>query len=165
MRILSSWLIQSRRMRIPALAGLLAACVLTPPGGSAQVMTATPQSEEQRVLAVEDDYVAAEINRDEAALRRIVDDRFVFNRANGTTTGKEELIQAVLGMRMVGQAISERSVLVEGDTAIVFGTAELRLAVPGKEDAISTLRYTATYVKRDRQWRMLALQMQPRAAR
>lgn len=156
----------SRKMRVAMAAGLLAAGFLTSPGGFAQTMSAPPaQSEEQRVLAVEDDYVAAEIIRDEAALRRIVDDRFVFNRANGTTTGKEELIQAVLGMRMVGQAISERSVLVEGDTAIVFGTAELRLAVPGKEDAISTLRYTATYVKRDRQWRMLALQMQPRAAR
>ncbi len=153
-------------MRFATLASLLAVGVLTSAGGFAQTMSAPPAgSEEQRVLAVEDDYVAAEINRDEAALRRIVDDRFVFNRANGTTTGKEELIQAVLGMRMVGQAISERSVLVEGDTAIVFGTAELRLAVPGKEDAISTLRYTATYVKRDRQWRMVALQMQPRAAR
>jgi ketosteroid isomerase-like protein len=153
-------------MRVAMLACLLAACALMSLGGSAQTMSAPPaQSEEQRVLAVEDDYVAAEISRDEATLRRIVDDRFVFNRANGTTTGKEDLIQAVLGMRMVGQAISERSVLLEGDTAIVFGTAELRLAVPGKEDAISTLRYTATYVKRDRQWRMVALQMQPRAAR
>jgi ketosteroid isomerase-like protein len=153
-------------MRIAMLASFLAVGVLTSPGGSAQTMPAPPaQDEGQRVLAVEDDYVAAEINRDEAALRRIVDDRFVFNRANGTATGKEELIQAVLAMRMAGQAISERSVLIEGDTALVFGTAELRLAVAGKEDAISTLRYTATYVKRDQQWRMLALQMQPRAAR
>jgi len=153
-------------MRVAMLAGLLAVGVLASSGGPAQTMTAPPApSEEQRVLAVEDDYVAAEIDRDDAALRRIVDDRFVFNRANGTTTGKEELIQAVLAMRMVGQAISERSVLIEGDTAFVFGTAELRLAVPGKEDAISTLRYTATYVKRDQQWRLLTLQMQPRAAR
>ena len=153
-------------MRVAMLAGLLAVGVLASSGGPAQTMTAPPaQSEEQRVLAVEDDYVAAEIDRDEAALRRIVDDRFVFNRADGTTTGKEELIHAVLAMRMVGQAISERSVLIEGDTAFVFGTAELRLAVPGKEDAISTLRYTATYVKRDQQWRLLTLQMQPRAAR
>ena len=165
MRSMSPWLIQSRKVRVLALVGLLATCILTPPGGSAQVMTATPQSEEQRVLAVEDEYVAAEVGRDEATLRRIVDDRFVFNRANGTTTGKEELIQAVLAMRMVGQAISERSVLIEGDTALVFGTAELRLAVTGKDDAISTLRYTATYVKRDQQWRLLTLQMQPRAAR
>jgi ketosteroid isomerase-like protein len=153
-------------MRVAMVAGLLAVGVLASPAGPAQTMTSPPApSEEQRVLAVEDDYVAAEIHRDEAALRRILDDRFVFNRANGTTTGKEELIQAVLGMRMVGQAISERSVLIEGGTALVFGTAELRLAVPGKEDAISTLRYTATYVKRDQQWRMLGLQMQPRAAR
>jgi len=32
-----------------------------------------------------------------------VDDRFVLNRSNGTTGGKEELITSILGMRMTGQ--------------------------------------------------------------
>jgi len=66
-------------------------------------------------------FFAADVNRDEAALRRIVDDRFV------------------------------------------VGTAELRFAVPGKEESVSTLRYTSTSVQRRGQWRMLALQMQQRA--
>jgi len=64
---------------------------------------------------------------------------------------------------MVGQTLRERSVLIEGDIALVFGTAELRFAVPGKEASVSTLRYTSTYVKRQGQWRMLALQMQQKA--
>jgi hypothetical protein len=31
------------------------------------------------------------------------------------------------------------------------------------DEAVSTLRYTATYVRRGDDWRLLALQMQPRA--
>lgn len=127
-------------------------------------VSATLQTEEQGVLAAEDAYVAAEVSRDEAALRRLVDDRFVFNSSQGTTSGKDELIAEVLKMAIVGQAIRERSVLVEGDIAIVFGTADLEFANPGKAESLSSLRYTSTYVKRQGQWRMLALQMQKRAA-
>jgi len=133
--------------------------------GSAQSMTSptTQHSEEQRVLATEDEYVAAEVSRDEAALRRLVDDRFQYNTARGTTTGKEELIASLLKMNMVGQTIKERSLIIEGNIALVFGTAEIRFANPGKPGSISTLRYTATYVSRQGQWRLLALQMQQRA--
>jgi ketosteroid isomerase-like protein len=120
-------------------------------------------AEEQRVLAAEDEYVAAEVARDEAALRRLIDDRFAFNSSKGTTTGKEEFVRTVLKLAMVGQTIRERSVQVEGDVALVFGTAELRFAEAGKEEAVQTLRYTSVYVKRQGRWRMLALQMQQRA--
>lgn len=121
------------------------------------------QAEEQSVLAVEDEYIAAEVARDEATLRRLIDDRFGFNSSKGTVTGKEEFVQAVLKLAMVGQRVRERSVLVEGDIALIFGTAELRFAGSGKEESIQNLRYTSTYVKRNGQWRMLALQMQQRA--
>jgi ketosteroid isomerase-like protein len=132
----------------------------------AQTYPNTMQSvEEQRVLATEDEYVAAEVARDEAALRRLVDDRFVFNRSNGTTSGKEELIQAVLKMKMTGQTLRERSLLIEGDTALVFATAELRMSSSTGQESVSMLRYTATYVRRNGSWRMLALQMQPRGTK
>ena len=39
----------------------------------------TVGDEEQRVLSAEDEYVAAEVTRDEQALRRLVDDKFVQN--------------------------------------------------------------------------------------
>ena len=151
-------------MRRTILIACLTATLLAPLTGIADDR-ATPvaQTDEQRVLATEDEYVAAEVSRDEATLRRIIDDRFQFNSATGTTTGKEELIKGILQMAMVGQTISERSVLLEGDIALVFGTAELRFAVPDQQDSTSTLRYTSTYMKRQGQWRMLALQMQRRA--
>ena len=123
------------------------------------------QSEEQRVLAAEDEYVAAEVKRDEATLRRLVDDRFVLNSNNGSTSGKEELIRSILGMTMIGQTIRERTVLMEGDVAIIFGTADLHFLSAGGSETVTSLRYMSTYVNRDGQWRMLALQMQQRVSR
>jgi hypothetical protein len=58
----------------------------------------------------------------------------------------------------------ERSVLIEGDITNVFGTANLTFANPGKAESLSSLRSTSTCVKRQGQWRMLALQMQERAS-
>ena len=139
---------------------------LAPLSGFSQSYTpaSNSQVDAQRVFATEDAYVAAEVSRDEAALRRMVDDRFVFNSSNGTTTGKEDLIAEVLKMDMIGQTIRERSVLVDGNIAIVFGTADLKFAGPDNTESLSSLRYTSTYVNRQGQWRMLALQMQQRAS-
>jgi ketosteroid isomerase-like protein len=119
---------------------------------------------EHEVLAAEDAYVAAEVARDEAALRRLIDDAFVYNAGTGTTSGKEALIQGVLSMNMIGQTIRERSVRVEGDFALVFGTADLRFGRANGTESVNSLRYTSVYVKRNDAWRMLALQMQPRAS-
>jgi len=154
-------------MRNVGLAAIATSAVLGPITSYAQGMTASvpQQSEEQRVLAAEDEYIAAEVARDEAALRRLIDDRFAFNSSKGTITGKEAFVQSMLNLAMVGQQIRERSVLIEGDVALVFGTTELRIADPGKDESVQHLRYTSTYVRRQGQWRMLALQMQQRAPR
>lgn len=152
-------------MRITVLVTIIAATTLTAHNVCAQNMTPTIalEAEEQRVLAAEDAYVAAEPSRDEAVLRKVADDRFVFNSSRGTTSGKEALIQNVLGMKMTGQTVRERSVLIEGDVAFVFGTADLRFGGPGQAESVSTLGYTSTFVKRQGPWRLLALQMQARA--
>jgi hypothetical protein len=150
-------------MRYSALIAILIMADFAPCYAQPMPTTSTPQAEESRVLAAEDEYIAAEVGRDEAALRRLIDDRFLFNSSRGTTTGKEDLIQNVLKMNMVGQTIRERSVLIEGNIAMVFGTSEIRFASAGKPESVSTLRYTSTYVNRQGQWRFLALQMQPRA--
>jgi len=129
-------------------------------GGSPQDFGAgSAQSEEARVLAAEDAYVAAEIDADEAALRRLVDDRFVLNAADGTTPGKEDLIRMVLGMDMTGQTISDRSVTIEGDVGIIFGTTELHLRSADGAEQTASYRYTSAFVKRSDEWRLFALQM------
>jgi ketosteroid isomerase-like protein len=125
---------------------------------------ATLELKRQQVLETEDAYVAAEVNRDEAALDRLVDDRFILNSENGTTSGKQHLIKAVLNMNMTDQIISDRSVIIEGNVGIIFGTTELEFQNPGEEPRLSKLRYTSVYVKRNEEWRMLALQMQPHSS-
>jgi len=120
------------------------------------------QGEVQRVLAAEDEYVAAEVARDEPALRRLVDARFVRVRSDGATSGKEELIQGVLRLRMAKQSLRERSALVEGNFAVVIGTADIWFAQAEGQDKLSTLRYSSTYIRREGEWRMLSLHLAPR---
>jgi hypothetical protein len=139
---------------------LLVVALFSAGGACAEDAAQTP---EQKVLAVDNEYIAAELSRDVGALRRLVDDRFLYNSSSGKTTDKEELIKTVLKMSMVGQNISERTVLIDGDIALVFGTTELHFAEAGKPESKTRLRYTSTYVNRNGQWRMLALQMQQRA--
>jgi hypothetical protein len=139
-----------------AAAGIAAEAEVTDPAS----MTA-----QQQVLAVEDEWVDAEIRRDEATLRRVLDERFTLNHGNGTTTGKEEAIAGVLKWNLIAETITERSVLVDGDTAVVFGTANFVFPAEGTDSGKSAGRYTTVYVKRDGSWRALALHMSARAPR
>ena len=124
-------------------------------------MTATP-SDEDAVLALEDEWVQAEANRDEATLRRVLDDRFTHNSNSGETSGKEAMITSVLSASITGQTITERTVSVSGSTAMIFGTTVIRYDTADGEASTSPLRYTGVYVKRDEQWRAIALQMTER---
>jgi len=122
------------------------------------------ETEEQAVIAVEDAWVGAEVAHDEATLRRVIDDRFLFNGNNGQVSGKDPMIESVLGSGMTGQTITERTVLVDGNTAVIFGTAEFHYASSDAEDTPSRARYTTVYVKRDGDWRAIALQMAGRSS-
>lgn len=145
-----------RRSGLPWCAALfLLACS----GSTPESETSSAQGEEARVLAAEDAYVAAEIDADEAALRRLVDDRFVMNSADGSTSGKEDLIRTVLGMDMTGQTISDRSVTIEGNVGVIFGTTELHLRSSDGVEQTASYRYTSAFVKRNTEWRMFALHM------
>ena len=124
--------------------------------------TKSAESDGDAVLAVEDTWTEAEANRDEAALRRVLDDQFTYNSSDGKTSGKEAMIEAVLGSTIAGQTITERTVSVSGETAIIFGTTAIRYDTPDGEIESSPLRYTSVYVMRNGQWRAIALQMTER---
>jgi ketosteroid isomerase-like protein len=125
----------------------------------ADVSAAPALTDEQQVIATETEWVQAEVQRDVAVLERVLDDRFLVNSSTGKLSDKATVIADVLGWKMSSQTITDRTVLVDGDTAIVFGTANFRFAVEGKDDEVSAGRYTTTYIKRDGRWRALALQM------
>jgi ketosteroid isomerase-like protein len=116
----------------------------------------------QEILAVEDDYAAAALNGDEAALRRIVDDGFVFDRADGTTTGRDGLLANLRGLNLIHYRMKERTVLMRGGAGTVTGILELASA-SAAQAVILRFPYTATYRRRDGVWRMIALHMSPDA--
>jgi ketosteroid isomerase-like protein len=147
-----------------AILALIAAAGCGPQPEHTRGPAAAAASDEQAVLAADDAYAAAEVRRDEAALRRLVDDRFLRNHDDGTTSGKEAFIAAVLGLKLVDQIISERSVVMEGPVGLVMATTELYFDQSEGSRPVSRLRYTAAYVKRDNSWLMLSLHIQPRAA-
>ena len=121
--------------------------------------TAPAPGDEQQVIATETEWVQAEVQRDAAVLERVLDDRFLVNSSTGALSDKATVIADVLSWKMISQTITDRTVVVDGDTAIVFGTANFRFAVEGQDDEASAGRYTTTYIKRDGRWRALALQM------
>ncbi len=89
----------------------------------------------------------------------MLDDRFLVNSISGKLRDKPTVIADVLGWTMVAQTITDRTVVVDGDTAVLFGTANFRFAVEGKDDEVLAGRYTTTCIRRDGKWRALALQM------
>lgn len=145
------------RMQIFAMTAMLIASSTV---RSEAVAAQTPApGDEQQVIATEAEWVEAEVKRDAAVLDRVLDERFLINSSKGVPRNKASVIADVLVWTLVSETITDRTVLVDGNTAIVFGTATFRFAVEGKDEATSAARYTTTYIKRDGRWRALALHM------
>lgn len=143
-------------------AAVAVSCLAT--GADTNTSGETLVSEERRVAALEDEWLEAEVKHDEATLRRVIDDRYTVNVSNGTTYGKEQYIADILAGVMMSASITERTVLVEGDTAVTFGT--VNVVDPPAEGTNSTprsARYTLVYIKRDGQWRALAFHISKRS--
>jgi len=122
-------------------------------------------SEEQRVAALEDEWLDAEVRHDEATLRRVIGDRYTMNLSDGTTLGKEQYISDTLSGAMLSASITERTVLVDGDTAVTFGTVNVvEPPVDGKVSPPRSSRYTLVYVKRGGQWQALAFHISKRSS-
>ena len=114
----------------------------------------------RRELArLEREWVDAEANRDSAALDRILDDQFICTFLTGKPIGKSDFIKSETRPGPKGtQDLSDETMIVSGDTAIVVNTDTLhgvRNGTPYSE----TARITATYIKRGGHWRALAEHM------
>jgi hypothetical protein len=114
----------------------------------------------QEVLAVEDNYVAAVANGDEAAIRRILDDGFVYDRGGGTTTGPDGLLLTLRGLSLIHYRMTERAVAMRDGVGTVTGTLELASA-SATQAVVYRVPYTGTYRRRDGVWRMVSLHMSP----
>lgn len=144
-----------RHILILALAGAFAA--LTGAAGAAGSQSAS-EADKQQVMNVLRDWVKAENEHDAAALRRILDDQFITTSGAGQPGNKEKFIKSLTAGKAdprQSQSLTDESVVVDGDTAVVVGTDTFHMTDGAKPDGLA-LRYTITFIRRGGQWTALA---------
>jgi ketosteroid isomerase-like protein len=143
--------------------GLAIVCALALPVVATETKAlAKPAGEAKRqLLDLNQEWIKAEIGRDAVTLRRILDDRFISTFGTGQPIDKEGFIKAVVtddGETLLSQTLTDETVLVAGDTAVVVGTDTIRSTAQGQEST-RVYRYTVTYIERDGHWLALAEHM------
>lgn len=143
-----------------SLLALIASLILTLPShaDNANGSTTSSAEAERELLKVEREWIAAEIKRDPAKLRQILDDGFVFTFGSGETIDKEAFIKNVVGDEtdvILSQDITDKTVRVDRDTAVVVETDTVHGTDKG-EPYTQVLRITTTYIKREGHWLALA---------
>jgi ketosteroid isomerase-like protein len=104
------------------------------------------------------DWVTAENEHDAAALERILDDQFISTYAAGKPTRKSAFIKSLTKGKAdprQSQSLTDETVVVEGDTAILVGTDTFHRTDHAEPDGLA-LRYTITCVRKDGRWVALA---------
>ena len=100
----------------------------------------------------------AENAHDVAELGRILDDQFISSYGAGKPTRKDAFIKALTKGKAdpaQSQSLTDETVIVDGDTAILVGTNIFHRTDGAKPDGLA-LRYTITCVRRDGRWTALA---------
>jgi ketosteroid isomerase-like protein len=144
-----------KRFPTLVLSALLAACASTP-RPSAEAGDRSPLLE-QAVLAVEDAWLSALVQRDTSTLERLLADEFVLS---GSAPALETRAQYLDSARMPDRTLEPltldgREVRVYGDTALSLGTAHLRGQWRERKFELH-YRYTHVFVHRDGHWRVVA---------
>jgi ketosteroid isomerase-like protein len=126
--------------------GLLIACAMPL---SAQTKPAT-QTDEQAVLQVTRDWLAAEESHDRPTLQRIIADDFEGTAPMGHTVFKNDVMPREGSSGGVAITTSEMKARVFGDTAVV------RARGMQKGGEKRDVRFTVVFVKRGNEWKMVA---------
>ena len=115
-------------------------------------------ADEQALLKLEHEWVDAEARHDSVALRAILDERFVSTFGAGKLLDKNAFIKEVTAGAIdptESQELSDHTIVVAGDTAVVVETDTLRSATNG-QPSTTVYRFTVTYIKRGGHWYALA---------
>jgi ketosteroid isomerase-like protein len=114
-------------------------------------------SEERAVLAVEREYVRAHVERDVAALDRVLADDFSMFRG---TVNKEHRLAFISNPLFVITALKtgDVQVVVDGNHAIVTGTARLTGSFRGREINTPRYGYVRHFDKRNGRWQIVSVE-------
>jgi hypothetical protein len=126
--------------------------------GSTRADDKTAAADEKALLKIEREWVDAEARHDVVALQAILDDRFVATFGAGKLLDKTAFIRDVTSGAVdptQSQTLSDRTVVLAGDTAVVVETDTIRRIKNGQPSE-SVYRFTVTYIKREGHWLALA---------
>ena len=115
-------------------------------------------ADKQQVSQLLRDWVKAENEHDAAALSRILDDQFISTSGAGKPRRKDSFIKALTkgaADPAQSQSLTDETILVSGDTAILIGTDTFHRTDHAAPDGLA-LRYTITCVRRAGRWTALA---------
>ena len=129
-------------------------------GTAQQPVTAEQKKAAAEVMATISRWAVAVREGDAKALEAIFDDEAIITTYDGNTRGKAEEMGAMQpnpNVRLSSVSNDDVVIKVFGDVAVVTALTKIKMVAGGKESAFA-LRYTAVFVKRDGNWRIVALQ-------
>ena len=110
------------------------------------------------LFRLEADFARAVIDRDAAALRRIVAPQWVYSDESGTMSRDEGIAAFTAGADTVQEAGNEQMrAIVYGNTAVVTGVLWMR-GRGARGPFRNRYRYTDTWLRMDGRWRCIASQ-------
>jgi hypothetical protein len=110
------------------------------------------------VLDLGKEWAAAEVKHDATTLQRILDDKFVASFDAKKPYDKEAFIKEILAGDVdptESQTLTDETVAIDHDTAVVVGTDTVRGTDKGAAYTL-VFRYTVTYIRRHGEWVALA---------
>jgi ketosteroid isomerase-like protein len=148
-----TWVLRNGQWRIVAAEDLIAPPLAAKAGNSDD-----PSAAKQQVQELEQEWVAAEHNHDAAALRRILDDKFVASFGAEKPYEKEAFIKEIVSGDVdptESQTLTDRTVIIDHDTAVVVGT-DTQCGTRKGAPYTAVYRYTVTYIRCNGQWVAIA---------
>ncbi|MEZ5277884.1 MAG: nuclear transport factor 2 family protein [Opitutaceae bacterium] len=115
-------------------------------GGSLSSSKIPPASgAEAELIALDKAWIDAEVNRDQATLEQILDERFLATFSSGKTIDRTAYIAWIMESEIEPFEVLHDEIRVHGDTALVIDSTL---------DRLTKLTYVA--VKKEGQWRVIS---------
>lgn len=116
---------------------------------------------EQEVLRANREYLAAHMNRDVAALERLLADEFTIGGRYGRLTGKTQRLTMLADpdVSFLSFDSLDARVTAEGAAGEVSGRAVLRGSFKGRQYQSPPYSYTRWFEKRDGRWQVVKVEI------
>ena len=116
-------------------------------------------ADQQEVLRVEREYLNAHINRDTAALERLLADDFTINAPYGRTVTRMQRLAMLADPDFTFSSIesNDANISVDGDRATTSGQAVVRGRMLDQDFVSRPYHFVRTFERRDGRWQVVSV--------